>query len=307
MRSRLHSRDSHPRPTGRYSRFQPPYIRSEVIRPNHAFWPQIWLLILLLMSSHESTAGDSNVTSDEGATLSATADGAVIPPDFPDDQHVINGCYISTMAYIAKLKTSFPAERAEPLTIFPRHGGVRRKPHTLALFTWRGQWWIRDEFFGLKSVRLPVKPAITPERVAVRVAGMCEKDSLWLLAQGKVQPLGAAAELSLEQKLAAVIFAASVLPYDTELYWVRCKTSRTPMLFFRPHRGAIAVYDPQHGTALAESNTADGRKIVPLVAQKLGYVVDAVDAFHPAEVADRTVIAASAPPSAAGAGHARAQ
>ena len=204
----------------------------------------------------------------------AALTSSTIPPDYPDQHHVTNGCYISAHGYIAKFKTAFPEEQAEPLTILPRRGGLR-KPHTVALISWRGRWWLRDENFGIKSVRLPVSPSITPERIADRVAGICGQD-LMTLVQVNSGSSHVASEFSLEQRLSDVHAAAAIIRGEAEVYLVHSGATRIPMLYFPLRPGVVAVYDPQYGTALATCNTTDGLKIVPLVAQTLGYLVTSI-------------------------------
>ncbi len=94
--------------------------------------------------------------------LNLRADDAVTPPAFPDAGHVPNGCYLSTAAYLARFAAAFPAERATNVAIAPRgFGGL----HTIALLTWRGEWWGRDEYFGV--FRLGRAVAGNPDPVAL--------------------------------------------------------------------------------------------------------------------------------------------
>ena len=71
------------------------------------------------------------------------------PPVFADAAHVANGCYISAVAYLAKFSTAFPAERGEPAAFVLPSAGGSNQPHTLAIVSWRGEWWARDEYFGV--------------------------------------------------------------------------------------------------------------------------------------------------------------
>src|SRR5690349_17649388 len=71
-------------------------------------------------------------------SLRANDSVAPAPPAFPDAQHVLNGCYISTLAYVTRFRAAFPSERAQPLTVELKQFHGR---HTIAVMTWRGAWW----------------------------------------------------------------------------------------------------------------------------------------------------------------------
>jgi hypothetical protein len=86
-----------------------------------------------------------------------------------------------------------------------------------------------------------------------------------------------APELSLEQRLSDVHTAAAIIRGEAEVYVVHSEATRIPMLYFPVRPGIVAVYDPHYGTALATCNTTDGLKIVPRVAQTLGYRVTSIE------------------------------
>jgi hypothetical protein len=227
---------------------------------------------ILYMTPVAAKTRDFTVSRGSSAPLASSS----LPPDYVDQYHVPNGCYISALAYIAKFKTAFPEERAEPLTVVPRRGGSPGEPHTVALITWRGRWWLRDEYFGIKSVRLPVSSAITPERIAARVAGICGQDSMTQI-QVNNSSSDVAPELSFTTRMSDVFAAAAVIRSEAAVYVVHSGAMRIPMLYFQPGPGLVAVYDPTHGTAFARSNTADALKVLPAMAQKLGYKVISID------------------------------
>lgn len=204
------------------------------------------------------------------------------PPHFPDTVHVMNGCYVSAAAYLSRLFAAFPAERGEPLIVLARNGDGRRKPHTIALITWQGGWWLRDEYYGVASLRLPVAPQIDAPRLAERALAICEKNSVAAVRfRNAAMPQPTPVNLTVGQRLSEVLTTASALPHESTLYWVRVDGTELPMLYFIPQPGQVAVYDPSHGTALAESNSSDGMKIVPLVATQLGYAVESVRRDEP--------------------------
>src|SRR5271170_721219 len=70
-----------------------------------------------------------------------TAPAPVAPPHYTIDEHVFNGCHLSTIAFLARFHADFPAEHGEALIVLMRNAGGVRKAHTVALISWRGSWW----------------------------------------------------------------------------------------------------------------------------------------------------------------------
>jgi hypothetical protein len=83
-------------------------------------------------------------------------------------------------------------------------------------------------------------------------------------------------DLSPEERLREVTVAAQIIPYPTSIFWVRCGREELPVAFFRPGGRQVAVYDPQHGTSLAECSISDDARVVSLVAARLGYSSEGV-------------------------------
>ena len=196
------------------------------------------------------------------------------PPDFPDAAHVTNGCYLSTVAFIAQFASAFPAERAQPATIRPRNFDT---PHTLALLTWQGRWWGRDEYAGIFPLDRPVGGGTLTESLRRHAERIFEKRSI---AQAKLSGYNPAntEKLSPARRAHDVTVAAGLIPFRTERFSLRCGDQDVPLLFFRPTSGSIAVYDPVTGTATAETAITSSSAIVKLVATQLGYRVDAIRA-----------------------------
>lgn len=71
-----------------------------------------------------------------------------LPPDFPDTRHVPNGCYLSAVTYTEKFKAAYPTEHVRLQNFHPRGWPAA---HMVALVTWQGAWFIRDEYFGVFS------------------------------------------------------------------------------------------------------------------------------------------------------------
>lgn len=218
-----------------------------------------------------------------GNAASPTRDDA--PPAFPDTAHVPEGCLISTLAYLARFQLSFPDETGQPLTVaLPG----RDLPHTIALVSWRGQWWARDEYSGAFALRLPVRGAPDTERLRTAAEASLQRLSVRQLRFGRIAPQTERSRtLSTARRCQAVATAADLLPCTSRLFWVRSDGTELPFLFFEPTAGHIAVYDPASGTATAECAASDPQKIVSLVATRLGYMVEAVRAAeatpHPSQ------------------------
>jgi hypothetical protein len=193
------------------------------------------------------------------------------PPEFPDGAHVPNGCFLSALAYLSRFAAKFPAERGETVHLDLPNADGSIKPHTIALVTWHGRWWGRDEYFG----RFPLGPALAPPdgngRLAL-VVGRAMADGA-ARRRELVGQLEAAATQPLTpgRRAEAVRLARTLLPVSSEIVWLRAGGESVPFLFFRTGPGRIAVYDPAYGTATAGCHAADGVSIVVAVAARLGY------------------------------------
>jgi hypothetical protein len=203
------------------------------------------------------------------ATMSA-------PPCFPDAAQLPEGCFISTLAYLAKFTAAFPEESASSLTIQPKqHVG----PHTVALISWRNRWWVRDQHLGVLSLNQTCDRAIGTVALGARAEAALDARARsiakWKRERiaGSLTPSAAAINA-----LRDVTTAASLLPCTSEQFWVKCGSREIPLLFFRPAPGQVAVYDPTVGTATAESTIACSTRIVEMVAAQLGYKVTSIRA-----------------------------
>ncbi|MBI5771523.1 MAG: hypothetical protein HZA93_27365 [Verrucomicrobia bacterium] len=198
------------------------------------------------------------------------------PPAFPDEHHVLNGCYISTGAFITRFLADHPAERACPLTVdVPGFHGL----HTIALLSWRGDWWGRDEYCGVFPLSRDV--AANPEPAALRRRA---EDALGRHARNEVRAGRAVRApapprtLPVAERAQMISTAAAALPFASEVFWVAGGRDEFPVLFFRPAPDQVAVYEPITGTSRAECKSSDHAGIVRLIAERLGYRVDAVRA-----------------------------
>jgi len=217
----------------------------------------------------ELASADSDAT---GATLSA-------PPAFPDTAHVPNGCHLSTLTFLTKLLAQFPQESGEPLVIAMHNDAGARWNHTVAVFSWRGQTWCRDEYFGVFALDCSFSQKPAGGRLATKVQVALDRHAKSVLHGSTANPLNPPpTDLSNEQKIQDVTAAARMVPFSATVYWVHSGKQNIPVAFFRPNSRQIAVYEPLHGTCLAECSLSDDAKVVSLVATKLGYHVDGVRA-----------------------------
>jgi len=213
--------------------------------------------------------------------LPVAARAAVVtpPPHYPDATHVYNGCHLSTLAYLAKFNTEFPAEQGEPLVVQMLNADGCVRSHTMTLITWQGEWWVRDEYYGVFSLNCTVKAVSDlsqlrslAERIYARRAAEMSRRS------DAPRPPEVPSRLSVEQRIHDVRLAADRIPMAHTIYWVRDGKREVPVVFFRPAAGVIAVYDPAFGTGVAKCSTTDDAKVVAAVASRMGYRADSVRA-----------------------------
>jgi|GEM_PF-2566821 hypothetical protein len=204
-----------------------------------------------------------------------------VPPAYPDRTHVTNGCHISTITFLDRFLAEFPDEQGEPLVITMLNADGVRRSHTIALISWQGQWWCRDESFGVFALGCPVEAQPDRRRLNTKAETMLEKHAKMLIRAAMATPQPAPpTEMSSEQRIREVAVAARMIPFPTTIFWVKCGSRELPVAFFRPTARQIAVYEPLHGTCLAECSSRDDAKVVSLVASRLGYHVDAIHAEH---------------------------
>ncbi len=193
------------------------------------------------------------------------------PPEYADAAHVSKGCYISTVAYLARFLTQHPTESGQPLTVTLKSFDG---PHTIAVITWRGAWWGRDEYSGVFALRCRVEQGQTPDDLREPAARSLSAIAQRQLKRGRISagpdtPGGP----SLADRRTAVTTAAKLLPCAAEVYWVTTPRERVPLLYFRPYQGRIAVYDPATGTATALCEPTNVTEVLKMVATQLRYNV----------------------------------
>lgn len=202
------------------------------------------------------------------------------PPSLPDDVRVTNGCHLSALRYVARFLEAHPRESASVIVIAPPDARGPRRAHSIVLLTWQGDWWGRDENFGVFPLRRGTRHPIAQPRLIALAEAAYVRHTRAVLGQKPRRPLPGSPELPLEQRLAEVRTAATIVPLPTQIFVAAGRDGEIPLLLFRPQPGWVGVYDPQHGTVLGESASFDGVGIIRYVVQHLGYRVDQIRA-HP--------------------------
>ena len=237
--------------------------------------PRLALAALALATLFAPVARATTRVSNATSTLSA-------PPAYPDTAHVLNGCCLSSIRFLNRYLAEFPAERGQTLVVTMRNADGSTQAHTIALISWQGQAWCRDEYYGVFGLECAADANPNLERLSARAERKLEKHAQQMVSTGQAEArVEHPSHLSAEQNLRDVTTAATLIPYATKIFWIRSGNRELPMAFFRPDGKRIAVYDPAHGTSTAECASTDDAKIVQLVATRLGYRADSVRAELP--------------------------
>jgi hypothetical protein len=201
------------------------------------------------------------------------------PPHYPQSTHVYNGCHLSTIAYLARFKAEFPSETGQPLVVMMDNADGSRKAHTIAVITWQHKWWVRDEYFGVCPLGFDFNPEFTAKQINARVVPVLERHFRAQMGNPRIQhPPVVPEELSSAEMQRDVTAAARTIPFPNAVYWVKVGHQEIPFALFRPTAGQIAVYNPGHGTCLADCGSTDDAKVVRAVAALYGYKVESVHA-----------------------------
>jgi hypothetical protein len=234
-------------------------------------------------TSHGTRLGSLVLAIVLAATLTAPAAGAIerppygsaivsAPPSYPDVVHVFNGCHLSTLRYLTRFLSEFPQEHGQPLTISMMETDGTKTTHTIALFSWQGQSWCRDEYFGVFCLNCRVSPQPDLKRlVAIAEIKLHEQAARVIGTTGMPPRRSVPAQMSAEQRISEVTAAARIIPGSSTIFWVQSGRRELPLAFFRPTAQLIAVYDPLHGTCTAKCSCCDDAAVVISVAEKLGY------------------------------------
>jgi hypothetical protein len=208
--------------------------------------------------------------------VASTQNTPSAPPDFTDTAHVMNGCFISSTAYLAKFHAEFPGEQARTLTVTPRNYEMT---HTIAVVSWTGRWWGRDEYFGVFALNAKVSDNYTEVQLQRKASGALETFSATAIREGTADAMVVRRQLTESRRSNEVATAAGLLPCATEEFSVESNGKQVRFLLFRPTPELIAVYTPVSGTATAHcALRTNSTGIIRNVAAQLGYKVDAVHA-----------------------------
>jgi hypothetical protein len=214
------------------------------------------------------------ITAHSLPAASGPRDPAAAPPHHPDAVHLPEGCYLSSLAYLAKFAAEFPAEQGTVHTAF-----LPAKPghHTVALMTWRGEWWLRDAFLGVIRLRVPATVRADADNLARRVAVTLEQQVSRLTPnrRDRVARAGEDAERRIDAAR-AVADAARLLPGPSTVFLVAADGRNIPVLFFRHGSGSVALYDPEIGTGAAETDHPRDTAVVEALARSMGRRVTSV-------------------------------
>jgi hypothetical protein len=190
------------------------------------------------------------------------------PPCYPDPAHVFNGCHLSALRYLNQFAADYPAEQGEPLVVRMRNGDGLIRSHTVALVSWRGQWWCRDEYFGVFPLRTAVAGPAAPDLLRPRAQELLERHaSDWNARPDNPRPPLPPPVFDAALRLRQVETAAALTPFPHGIHWV----DGVPLLLIRPSANQIAVYDPANGTGSGVCRSGDDRQIVQFVAHSMGY------------------------------------
>lgn len=141
---------------------------------------------------------------------SAGPTNGAVPPEYRDSTHVPLGCYISTFVYLSRFLTEHPHEQGRPVTVnLPSFGGL----HTIAVVSWRGRWWGRDEYSGAFDLRCPVTASLPDGHLEANAEYFLRQLSAWHARIGKIATAGRdPADISESARREAVSTAARLLP-----------------------------------------------------------------------------------------------
>jgi hypothetical protein len=169
---------------------------------------------------------------------SATGKDAMsAPPCYPDKIHVSNGCHLSTVRYLAQFKSDYPDEQGEVLEISLPDAC---RNHSVALVTWHGRLWCRDEYVGVFPLECRAEPRPKPEVLVEWTEYLFRQQAARLIQRdGAANTHFTRGPMSKEQRLAEVARAEQIIPFRTTVFWIRCKNQEIPVIFFAPRVSAL--------------------------------------------------------------------
>jgi hypothetical protein len=252
------------------------------MHPDHLLHRLGFLAFALVLASPGARAVDRSPVANDPSAAALSA-----PPAFPDSAHIPNDCHLSTVAYLTRYLAMYPSESGEPLVLAMHNDAGQSWHHTVAIISWHGQTWCREEHFGVFALDCSFAQRPNPNRLAIKAESALRNHARLVMGRSGADPLTPPpSDLSAAEKIQDVTAAVHMVPFPATVYWIRNGKTETPMAFFRPNSRQIAVYEPLHGTCLAECASHDDARIVALVAARIGFRVNGVRAGFSSEKAD---------------------
>jgi hypothetical protein len=144
--------------------------------------------------------------------------------------------------------------------------------HTIALVSWQGAAWGRDEYYGVFALGRSCGARTDFSTLSAAAEKAYQRQAARVIRlEGMPQRQESPEEMSPGEIFREVTLAARIIPFPSTIFWVRNGRQEVPVVFFRPADRQVAVYEPIHGTCLAQCAIRDDAKVVSLVAARLGY------------------------------------
>jgi hypothetical protein len=156
------------------------------------------------------------------------------PPLWPDEHPVANGCYISTVVYLAKLRAQHPDVTARAETVRLPTG----QQHTIAVVEWGTDVYLRDTFMGVTPARQDVQRSFEAAFAAWRATGNRH--------DYRPRTISSHAERWRDVEAAAEQLAA----HCPQIVPVFSSRGPIPVLCWTTPDGELALYEPGTGTAV---------------------------------------------------------
>ncbi|MCX6952691.1 MAG: hypothetical protein NTV51_11085 [Verrucomicrobia bacterium] len=179
------------------------------------------------------------------AAVTFAADVRGQPPAWPDARVVKNGCYVSTAAYLARLRAEHPAVVARAENVRLPNG----RWHTIALVEWERRTYLRDLYLGVAPASGDVQRSFDRAVAAWRARGGSHGY--------RDEALTSAAACRAEVEAAARLLAGE----PTQIVAVLSARGPIPVLIWQTAGGECAFYEPNTGTAVGRGATAPGQAL----------------------------------------------
>jgi len=179
------------------------------------------------------------------------------------------------MLYLRRFEAENPGERGIPLVV-DNYTGVTR--HTVAMVTWQGEWWCRDERLGVFALGLKVVDGGFPQGAERKVGRELSRRARQHYRGTDLTRLADEARNPTAERRAIDVVAAAGMVEGSTICWVAEGKREVPVLFFRPAPSRIGVYDPAYGSAVADTSASNVEQIVLAVTKRLGYAAQGVRA-----------------------------